>query len=326
MSYIYLGKYFHRAGKELNLSEKKIGKTINLNQREHELGRTNSPIGYTYIGAWNTGGSTDHIERQIHALLEDERMNNTEWFEDENDTLYERLCKFMKYGNFLEVDLGKDDDDNVNKVRKQEKDKKIDLELRRNIHWLEGETFSLSRPKWNNTLTVTIKNGKFYCHENDTTYDNLHQSVTKPLDKMLADQFDEETIKKGRSVNAWYESKNEKGESVQSRLNSKQKEIRSLLKKYLQGQTFSREIEGQEISIRIENDKFICENNQKEYEGNWHNVWCQASDDVLPSGRKNTNSGMDVWYKPINENNKSVQELLNLKYNETLGFEIGEKI
>ena len=217
--YIYLGKYFHRAGKELNLSEKKIGKTINLDQREHELGRTNSPIGYTYINAWNTGGDTDKVERQIHSLLDHERMKNTEWFEDIDDTLNFRIGKFMRYGGYQEVDLGRDDDDDVNIVRKEAKDKTAEVSLRENIQeWLDGETFTITRPKFNSTLTVTIRKDGFYCKEDDTLYDSLHKSFTQPLLELMKDNFTKEQIVSGASINAWTTGKDSNGKSIMDRL------------------------------------------------------------------------------------------------------------
>ena len=218
MGYIYLGKYFHRAGKELNLSEKKIGKTINLDQREHELGRTNSPIGYTYINAWNTGDDTDKVERQIHSLLGHDRMEGNEWFEDRADDLNHRLSTFMNYGGYNEVELGQDKDADVNKVRKEEKDKTGDLLLRDNIkEWLEGETFHITRPKFDITLNVTIRQDGFYCKEDDTLYNSLHKSVTQPLLVLVKDRSKEEIVS-GASINAWHSCKDENGKSIMQRL------------------------------------------------------------------------------------------------------------
>jgi hypothetical protein len=217
--FIYLGKYFHRAGKELNLSEKKIGKTINLDQREHELGRTNSPIGYTYINAWKTGEDTDKVERQIHSLLEHERMKNTEWFEDTDDSLNFRIGKFMRYGGYVEVELGRDDDADVNIVRKEAKDKTVEVSLREKIQeWLDGETFTITRPKFNSTLNVTIRKDGFYCKEDDTLYDSLHKSFTQPLLELVKDNFTKEQIVSGASINAWTACKDTNGHSIMDRL------------------------------------------------------------------------------------------------------------
>ena len=217
--YIYLGKYFHRAGKELNLSEKKIGKTINLDQREHELGRTNSPIGYTYINAWNTGEDTDKVERQIHSLLEHERMKNTEWFEDTDDSLNFRIGKFMRYGGYVEADLGRDDDADVNIVRKEAKDKTVEVSLREKVQdWLDGETFSITRPKFDSTLTVTIRKDGFFCKEDQTLYDSLHKSFTQPLLEICKENFSKEQIVSGASINAWTACKDSNGNSIMNRL------------------------------------------------------------------------------------------------------------
>ena len=46
--YIYLGEYYDLLGRELDTTDKKIGKTISLTQREYQLNRTKSPIAVSY--------------------------------------------------------------------------------------------------------------------------------------------------------------------------------------------------------------------------------------------------------------------------------------
>ena len=55
--YIYLGEYYDVLGRELYTTDKKIGKTISLTQREYQLNRTKSPIGYkiTFYDHLDTG-------------------------------------------------------------------------------------------------------------------------------------------------------------------------------------------------------------------------------------------------------------------------------
>ena len=50
-----MGQYFHRHGnnlQELGITEKKIGLTKNLEDREKGLNNTKMTIGYTYVAAW----------------------------------------------------------------------------------------------------------------------------------------------------------------------------------------------------------------------------------------------------------------------------------
>ena len=230
MGYIYLGKYFHRAGKELNLSEKKIGKTINLDQREHELGRTNSPIGYTYINAWDTGDDTDKVERQVHALLGHDRMDGNEWFEDQADDLNERLSTFMNYGNYKEVSLKDEEDEQANVVRKVSRDKIRENELKGKINeYLVGETFNWTRPN-NFVQMITIKADGILSDTNNKLYPigKVHMAFAFPLrDKLIAEgklPKEEWNSKKardeyrGNTVDFWHHAKNKDGKTIMQRL------------------------------------------------------------------------------------------------------------
>ena len=230
MGYIYLGKYFHRTGKELNLSEKKIGKTINLDQREHELGRTNSPIGYTYINAWDTGDDTDKVERQIHALLGHDRMEGTEWFEDKADDLNDRLSTFMDYGNHKRVELVDEEDTDANEVRKVSRDKLKENELKEKINeYLVGESFSFTRPN-DFVQTITIKENGIHSSTNDKMYDKgkVHfafaDSFRQKLiedGKITREEWNWNKVRKehrGPTVNFWHNAKNNNGKTIMQRL------------------------------------------------------------------------------------------------------------
>ena len=230
MGYIYLGEYYHKAGKELNLSEKKIGKTINLDQREHELGRTNSPIGYTYINAWNTGDDTDKVERQIHALLGHDRMEGTEWFEDKADDLNDRLSTFMDYGSYKEVELADEEDEQANVVRKVSRDNLKENGLKGKINeYLVGETFNWTRPK-DFVQMITIKADGILSDTNNKTYGigKVHFAFADSFREKL---INEGTITKedwnskevrdehrGNTVNFWHHAKNKDGKTIMQRL------------------------------------------------------------------------------------------------------------
>jgi Meiotically up-regulated gene 113 len=125
--YIYLGTYYHTRHKgtisviDENGSyvtlEKKIGKTVDLEQRETALNRTKSPIGYTFLRAWRTGDDTDRVELAIHALLDNVRSEG-EWFADDDDTLTERLTDFMIKMRYPEVALDDEDEELVSTIER----------------------------------------------------------------------------------------------------------------------------------------------------------------------------------------------------------------
>ena len=109
--YIYLGKYFHKSGKTLSdLTEKKIGLTKSLEDRERNLNSTKFTIGYTFVRAWETGEDTNRVEKSLHAILDDDRMDG-EWFEDSKNTLIGRVSKFMNINSYPEVDLNDSSDE-----------------------------------------------------------------------------------------------------------------------------------------------------------------------------------------------------------------------
>lgn len=109
--YIYLGKYFHKSGKELlDLTEKKIGLTKSLEDRERNLNSTKFTIGYTFVRAWETADDTNKVEKSLHAILDDVRMDG-EWFEDSNNSLISRVSKFMSIQGYPEVDLNDSSDE-----------------------------------------------------------------------------------------------------------------------------------------------------------------------------------------------------------------------
>ena len=91
--YIYLGEFYDVLGRELKTTDKKIGKTISLTQREYQLNRTKSPIGYKIISAFKVD-NMDKVEKLLHAILDSRRLVG-EWFKDEEDTLTGEFINFM---------------------------------------------------------------------------------------------------------------------------------------------------------------------------------------------------------------------------------------
>lgn len=210
--YIYIGKFFHRKGRELDIPEKKIGLTRDLKQREYELGRTKSPIGYTIVAAWDTGAYTETVEKQIHALLKHDRAAG-EWFDDEDDDLIARVTEFMRLGKYPEVPLEKEDDADANSVREAEKNHVELVELRKeHLDWLVGESFSYTC--YGTTVTVIAQpDGKFRCEQNGKTYPTLNSAFQKAgIELSGRDTF---------PINAWKGPRNTSGKSPDDVLQEK---------------------------------------------------------------------------------------------------------
>jgi hypothetical protein len=110
MNYIYIGQYYHKRGKPLNVTEKKIGITTDINTREYNLNQTKGPIGYAMVVAWKVNESYKEIERAIHALLDNVRSEG-EWFEDDDETLIERVANYMSIFGYEKVNLTSSDND-----------------------------------------------------------------------------------------------------------------------------------------------------------------------------------------------------------------------
>jgi hypothetical protein len=91
--YIYLGQYYDVLGRELNLSDKKIGFSIDPVSREYQLNRTKSPIGYSIISVFKVD-DMNKVEKMLHAILDSRRVFG-EWFKDDEDTLTGEFINFM---------------------------------------------------------------------------------------------------------------------------------------------------------------------------------------------------------------------------------------
>jgi len=102
--YIYLGEYYDVIGREISLSDKKIGKSIDVVSREYQLNRTKSPIGYKVISAYKVD-DMDKVEKMLHAILDSRRIFG-EWFKDEEDTLCGEFINFMNIYGGTSVDVG----------------------------------------------------------------------------------------------------------------------------------------------------------------------------------------------------------------------------
>ena len=107
--YLYIGENYNSYKKESIAPEgKKVGVTNDINRRKKDYD-TNNFLGVRFIKAWQYEKS-DRVESLIHALLDSSRLpsatgRRSEWFEDEDGTLVDRITKAID--NLSEMMPGK---------------------------------------------------------------------------------------------------------------------------------------------------------------------------------------------------------------------------
>ena len=109
--YIYLGQYYDVLGRELSLSDKKIGFSIDPVSREYQLNKTKSPIGYSIIAVYKVD-NMNKVERMLHAILDSRRVFG-EWFKDEEDTLTGEFINFMNIYGATPMDMNQIKEDQI---------------------------------------------------------------------------------------------------------------------------------------------------------------------------------------------------------------------
>jgi hypothetical protein len=117
--FIYLGEYYDVLGRELDATDKKIGKTISLTQREYQLNRTKSPIGYKIIMGYLVD-DMDKVEKLLHAILDSRRLVG-EWFKDDEDTLTGEFINFMNIYGGQQI--------NLDQIREEQVERTVDERL-----------------------------------------------------------------------------------------------------------------------------------------------------------------------------------------------------
>lgn len=92
-----MGQYYDVLGRDLNLSDKKIGLSKDPVSRIYQLNRTKSPIGYEVISLFKVDDMY-RVEKLLHSILDSRRVHG-EWFKDDEDTLTGEFVNFMNvYG------------------------------------------------------------------------------------------------------------------------------------------------------------------------------------------------------------------------------------
>jgi len=95
--YIYLGEHYDVLNREIGISDKKIGLSIDPIGREGALTKTKSPIRYRIVAVYKVDDMRK-VEKMLHSILDSRRVFG-EWFKDDDDTLEGDFINFMNaYG------------------------------------------------------------------------------------------------------------------------------------------------------------------------------------------------------------------------------------
>ena len=95
--YIYLGEQYDVLNREIGISDKKIGLSIDPISREQSLTKTKSPIRYRIVAVYKVDNMRK-VEKMLHSILDSRRVFG-EWFKDDDDTLEGDFINFMNaYG------------------------------------------------------------------------------------------------------------------------------------------------------------------------------------------------------------------------------------
>ena len=113
--YIYVAGYFHRDGEDIGtLTEKKIGRSIDVPQRESQLNNTKMTLGVTMHKCWEVENMEVH-EKSLHAVLGNTRLSG-EWFKDADESLIGRVSAYMDAQGFAEYQLAAPEDQEEKKA------------------------------------------------------------------------------------------------------------------------------------------------------------------------------------------------------------------
>lgn len=196
--YIYLGELYDVLGRELSITDKKIGLSAQPLNREYQLNRTKSPIGYKIISAFKVD-NMNKVEKMLHAILDSRRVFG-EWFKDDEDTLTGEFVNFMiAYGaEIFNVEEAKasleiEVDTRLQDLSKQfNKDTMllrnylgVDYEVLLNTKGMlvfNGELFDTPNKLYNNGIVKYVKGKKGASGTN-----NLSQFVIKETGERLKD-------------------------------------------------------------------------------------------------------------------------------------------
>lgn len=201
--YIYLGELYDVLGRELTITDKKIGLSIQPLNREYQLNRTKSPVGYKIISAFKVD-NMNKVEKMLHAILDSRRVFG-EWFKDDEDTLTGEFINFMiTYGgepfNMEEAKSTIPETEPDNRLIDVSKKFGKDVLLIRNYLGVDyevtlktngtlifnGEVFDTPNKLYNNGIVKLVK-GK----RGGSGTNNLSQFIIKETGERLKDDLNE---------------------------------------------------------------------------------------------------------------------------------------
>jgi hypothetical protein len=197
--YIYLGELYDVLGRELSITDKKIGLSAQPLNREYQLNRTKSPVGYKIISAFKVDNMY-RVEKMLHAILDSRRVFG-EWFKDDEDTLTGEFVNFMiAYGaeifNVEEAKASIDEMETDTRLIELAKQFGKDTTLVRNYLGVDyeviltskgmlqfnGENFNTPNKLYNNGIVKYVKGKKGGSGTN-----NLSQFIIKETGERLKD-------------------------------------------------------------------------------------------------------------------------------------------
>lgn len=197
--YIYLGEHYDVLNREIGISDKKIGLSIDPISREQSLTKTKSPIRYRIVAVYKVDNMRK-VEKMLHSILDSRRVFG-EWFKDDDDTLEGDFITFMNaYGAEIykidEVkmeqtvliadnrlkDIVEKHDSSLNLVRKYlgvEYDVVLD---KRGLLHFNGDIFDTPNKLYNNGIVFHVKKKRGGSGTN-----NLSQFKIKETGERLVD-------------------------------------------------------------------------------------------------------------------------------------------
>jgi len=196
--YVYLGELYDVMGRTMDINDKKIGISVNPIQRENQLNRTKSPVGYKVVAVYKVD-DMNKVEKMLHSIL-DSRRSHGEWFKDDEDTLTGEFINFMNaYGaevydmksekESLEVGVDTRLVDLAKKLGKETVlvrvykgvEYLVKLDMKGLLHF-NGEVFDTPNKLYNNGIVKLVKGKK-----GNSGTNNLSQFIIQETGERLMD-------------------------------------------------------------------------------------------------------------------------------------------
>jgi hypothetical protein len=196
--YIYLGELYDVMGRTMDINDKKIGISVNPIQRENQLNRTKSPVGYKVVAVYKVD-DMNKVEKMLHSIL-DSRRSHGEWFKDDEDTLTGEFINFMNaYGaEVYDMESEKESSEVGVDTRLVDLSKKlgketvlvrvykgveylVKLDMKGLLHF-NGEVFDTPNKLYNNGIVKLVKGKK-----GNSGTNNLSQFIIQETGERLMD-------------------------------------------------------------------------------------------------------------------------------------------